>query len=340
MHALVWHGPHNMRVEEVPRPQPGPGEVLVQVKAAGICGSDIHGYTGSSGRRTEGMVMGHEFAGVIAETGPGVQGVSQGQRVAVNPLLYCGECDQCRAGREQTCRKRRTIGVNTGLNGAFSEYIVAPARNVIPLGDDISFEEGTMAEPLGVALRAAAVAEPIKGAPVAILGGGTIGLCTLLACKLRGAEPVFVTDVAPHKLDMISRLGGKPLNSREIDFAAVAKEVTGGQGLRRIIDAVAVSATIQQALPALAPAGVLTLVGLATPQVQFGLYDLVPQERIIKSAYAYSADEYRQAVELINNRQVDVRPLLEERVPLAQAPGMFERMANGGTEAVKVVVEV
>src|SRR4051812_2304854 len=111
MRALVWHGPHSMQIEEVPRPQPGPGEVLVQVKAAGICGSDIHGYTGSSGRRTEGMVMGHEFSGVVAELGPGVSGVSSitpGQRVAVNPLLYCGECDQCRAGREQTCRKRKT----------------------------------------------------------------------------------------------------------------------------------------------------------------------------------------------------------------------------------------
>jgi L-iditol 2-dehydrogenase len=286
------------------------------------------------------MVMGHEFAGVVSELGPGVRGVNQGQRVAVNPLLYCGDCDQCRAGREQTCRKRRTIGVNTGLNGGFSEYIVAPARNVIPLADAVSFEEGTMAEPLGVALRAVAVADPREGAPIAVLGGGTIGLCTLLACKLRGANPVFVTDVSQHKLDVIEQLGGKPINSRDSDFAAVARQVTGGQGFERIIDAVAVSATIQQALPALGPAGTLTLVGLATPQVQFGLYDLVPQERVIRSAYAYSAHEYRQAVELINSRQVDMHPLLEVQVPLEQAPDTFERMANGAIEAVKVVVEV
>lgn len=340
MHALIWHGPNDMRVEEIDRPHPGPGEVLVQVKATGICGSDIHGYTGSSGRRTEGMVMGHEFAGIVAELGVGASGVSLGQRVAVNPLLYCGECDQCRAGREQTCRKRKTIGVNTGLNGAFAEYIVAPARNAIPLGDDISFGEGTMAEPLGVALRAAAVAAPQPGKPVAVLGGGTIGLCTLLACKLRGADPVFVTDVAAHKLEMIARLGGAALNSRDTDLAQVAREATEGKGLDSIIDAVAVSATIQQALPALSPGGVLTLVGLATPRVEFGLYDMVPQERSIRSAYAYSAEEYRRAVELINSREVDVRPLLEENVPLQQAPEMFARMAKGGTEAVKVVVEV
>ncbi|MDQ6693170.1 MAG: alcohol dehydrogenase catalytic domain-containing protein [Chloroflexota bacterium] len=343
MHALIWHGPYDMRVEEVARPQPGPGEVLVQVKAVGICGSDIHGYTGASGRRTEGMVMGHEFAGVISELGPGATGVNLGQRVAVNPLLYCGECDQCRAGREQTCRKRKTIGVNTGLNGGFAEYVVAPARNAIPLADGTTFGEGTMAEPLGVGLRAAAMSDPHPGVPMAVLGGGTIGLCTLLACKLRGAEPVFVTDVAPHKLTMIRRLGGEPLNSREIDFLAAAKEATGGEGFTRIIDAVAISATIQQALPALTPAGTLTLVGLATPQVSIGLYDMVPQERTIKSAYAYSAAEYRQAVELINSREVDVRPMLEEQVSLLDAPGMFKRMSSGGPEtpqAVKVVVEV
>jgi L-iditol 2-dehydrogenase len=340
MRALVWHGASSMTIEEVPTPRPGPGEALVQVKAAGICGSDIHGYTGASGRRTPGMVMGHEFSGVVTEVGPEVQDVREGQRVAVNPLLSCGECDQCRAGREQTCRKRRSIGVNMGLNGGFSEYVVAPARNLVPLADDISFDEGTMAEPLGVALRAAAVAEPREGEPIAVLGGGTIGLCTLLACKLWGADPVFVTDVALHKLDMISRLGGVPINTREVDFAQLAKDATEGLGFERIIDAVAVSATIEQALPALTPAGVLTLVGLATPRVQFGLYDLVPQERVVKSAYAYSAAEYRQAVELINSRQVDVRPLLEARVPLEQAPDTFQRMARGEVEAVKVVVEI
>ena len=126
-----------------------------------------------------------------------------------------------------------------------------------------------------------AVADLQPGAPLAVLGGGTIGLCTLLAARLRGPGPVFVTDVAPHKLEMIKRLGGTPVDTRRDDFAAVAKEATGGVGFERIIDAVAVSATIQQALPALSPAGVLTLVGLATPQVQFGLYDLVPQERML-----------------------------------------------------------
>lgn len=329
-----------MTMAEIDHPAPGPGEVLIAVRAVGICGSDIHGYAGTSGRRTPGMVMGHEFAGVVAAHGPGVSSPPLGTRVAVNPLLTCGECLDCRAGHEQLCRTRRTIGVNTGTNGAFSEYVTAPAHNAIPLAAEISFAEGTMAEPLAVGLRAAAVAEPNPGEPLLVLGGGTIGLCTLLAAQERRVDPVYVTDVAAHKLEMIARLGGHPLDSLSADLPAVARTLTGGRGFARIIDAVAVTGTIRQALPILAPGGVLALVGLATPIVEIGLYDLVPQERVIKSAYAYTADEYRHAVELLNTRQVNVRPLVEARCSLAQAPAMFEAMAQGQIEAVKVVVEV
>jgi threonine dehydrogenase-like Zn-dependent dehydrogenase len=283
--------------------------------------------------------MGHEFAGVVQALGPGVQAPGVGTRVAVNPLIYCGECPDCRAGNEQLCRRRQSIGVNMGLRGAFAEYVTVPARNAIPLADVVSFAEGTMAEPLAVGIRAATVAAPEAGQPIAILGGGTIGLCTLLICRERGAYPVYVTDVAPHKLDMIAQLDGHPLDSRETDLGAVGKDATGGRGWACIIDAVAVSATIRQALPALAPGGVLMLVGLATPTVEVPLYDLVPQERIIKSAYSYSAGEYQHAVELLNTGRVDIHRLIEERCALADAPAMFERMAQGEVEAVKVVVE-
>lgn len=340
MQALLYHGPHTMTVEEIEHPAPGPGEVLIAVRAIGICGSDIHGYTGASGRRTAGMVMGHEFAGEVAALGPGVSGPAVGTRVAVNPLLTCGECPDCRAGQEQLCRVRRTIGVNTGTRGAFSEFVTAPAQNAIPLADGVSYAAGTLAEPLAVGLRAVAVAAPAAGQPIAVLGGGTIGLCTLLACREAGAGPVYVTDVAAHKRAMIARLGGEPLDAGRADLVAVARGATGGRGFPAIIDAVAVSGTIRQALPALAPAGTLVLVGLATPLIEVGLYDLVPQERMIKSAYAYTVAEYRQAVELLNTGQVDAGPLVEARCPLAEAPAMFARLAAGEVEAVKVVVEI
>ena len=340
MQALIWQGPHDMMVTDLERPVPGLGEVLIAVRAAGICGSDIHGYTGASGRRAPGMVMGHEFAGEVVAHGPGVDGPVLGTRVAVNPLLYCGECVDCQAGREQLCRRRTSIGVNLGQRGGFAQWVAVPARNAIPLADGVSFAAGTLAEPLAVGLRATAVADPAAGQPLLVLGGGTIGLCTLLACRERGADPVFVTDVAPHKLTMIARLGGQPHDSRTTDLTALGRAVTDGRGFAAIIDAVAVSGTIRQALPALAPGGLLMLVGLATPTVEVGLYDLVPQERMIKSAYAYSAAEYCQAVEWLNTGRVNVAPLLEAQCSLADAPAMFARLAAGQVDAVKVVVEL
>ncbi|MDQ3930992.1 MAG: alcohol dehydrogenase catalytic domain-containing protein [Chloroflexota bacterium] len=341
MQALVYHGPGEMRHEMVERPPaPGADEVLVRVKAVGICGSDVHGYTGTSGRRTPGMVMGHELAGAIAEVGDEVDGLRPGDRVTVNPLLYCDRCDSCSKGNEQTCRNRRTIGVNMGKMGGFAEYVVAPARNCVPLSDDVSFEEGMMVEPLAVGLHAARIAAPDPGQPMLILGGGCIGLCVLLACLEMDARPIYVTDLVPHKLDMIARMGGNPLDANSINLAAFARAATAGSGFPTIIDAVADSTTIKQAVPALAPGGTLVLVGLARPTIEFALYDLVTQERSFKGSYAFSADEFWEAAEWINSRRVDVRPLLEATCSLAEATSMFDRKAAGEVDAVKIVVEL
>lgn len=341
MQALVYHGPHEMRQEAVERPSaPGADEVILQVKAVGICGSDVHGYTGASGRRAPGMVMGHELAGVVTQVGGAVDSLRPGDRVTVNPLLYCGECDSCLASSEQTCRNRRTIGVNMGRVGGFAEYVAAPARNCAPIAQGVSFEEGMMAEPLAVGLHAARIAAPEAGQPMLVLGGGAIGLCVLLACLEMGAGPVYVTDLVPHKLDMIARLGGNPLDASSVNLAALARATTAGRGFPAIIDAVADSTTIRQAVPALAPGGTLVLVGLARPMPELALYDLVTQERTLRGSYAFSADEFWEAAEWINSSRVDVRPLLEARCSLADAPGMFERRAAGEVDAVKIVVEL
>jgi L-iditol 2-dehydrogenase len=341
MQALVYHGPGEMRAEAVERPPaPGEGEVLLRVKAVGICGSDVHGYTGTSGRRTAGMVMGHELAGLVSEVGQGVEELRQGDRVTVNPLLYCGECEYCVVGKEQTCYNRRTIGVNMGKAGGFAEYVTVPARNCVPIDDGVSFAEGFMAEPLAVGLHAARVAAPTPGQPMLVLGGGAIGLCVLLACVQMGAGPVYVTDLLPHKLEMVARLGGTPLDPTAVDLAQLAREATGGRGFPTIIDAVADSTTIKQAVPALAPGGTLVLLGLARPLVEFALYDLVTQERVMKGSYAFSAAEFREAAAWINSRRVDVRPLLEASCTLAEATAMFDRRATGEIDAVKIVVEL
>ena len=339
MRALVWHGPHDMNLEEIETPQPEQGDALVRVSAVGICGSDLHGYTGASGRRTPGTVMGHELSGVVEQLEGETPAPSmQGQRVAVNPMKTCGTCAYCVAGLEQICPNRLVLGVNMGAQGAFSDYVVVPAANAVPLADETSDAEGAMAEPLAVALRAVNLSELQEGQPALVVGGGTIGLCIVLALRSRGVGPIFVTDRIQHRLDVARTIGAEPL-SAEDDVTGRILAVTNDLGVTSTLDAVGIGPTIKQALQCTRRGGTLVLVGLANPSVDLALYELVPQERVIKGSYAYSPDEYREAVRLINERVVDVRPLLEGTVSLENATSAFEALSSGKDESVKVIVE-
>ena len=187
-----------MVVADVNRPVPGPDEALIAVRAAGICGSDIHGYTGASGRRTPGMVMGHEFAGEVVALGPGVGG-GGGHTCGREPAALLWRMPRLPRRARTTLSAAHEHRGQPGQRGGFAEWVTVRARNAIPLADSVSFAAGTLAEPLAVGVRATAVARPQAGQPLLVLGGGTIGLCTLLACRACGADPVLVTDVAPHK---------------------------------------------------------------------------------------------------------------------------------------------
>jgi L-iditol 2-dehydrogenase len=337
MRALVWHGPHDLRLEEVAEPRTESGEALVKVSAVGICGSDIHGYSGASGRRAPGTVMGHELSGTIERAdGPGAP--AAGRRVAVNPLTTDGDCPYCRQGLPHLCPNRRVLGVNMGSEGGFADYVAVPTENLVPLAEGVSDEEGAMAEPLAVAVRAVDLSGLQAGEPALILGAGTIGLCVLLVCRSRGVDPVFITDRVPHRLEVAKTLGGEALDAEE-DVTGRVLDATDGLGTSCNLDAVGIGPTIKQGLQATRRGGKLVLVGLANPQVDLALYELVPQERVIVGSYAYTPSEYRESVRLINERVVDVRPLIERTVPLEEAPDAFEALATGRDPSVKVMVE-
>ncbi len=337
MRALVWHGPHDLKLEEIQAPRAGAGEALVKVSAVGICGSDIHGYSGASGRRTPGTVMGHELSGTVEEA-DGAASQRTGQRVAVNPLTPDGTCAYCQQGMPHLCPNRRVLGVNMGAAGAFAEYVVIGADNLIPLADGISDAEGAMAEPLAVAVRAVNISGLQAGEPTLILGAGTIGLCVLLVCRSRGIGPVFMSERIPHRIEMARSLGAEALSADD-DITGRVLAASGGLGVSCSLDAVGAGPTIRQGLMATRRAGKLVLVGLAQPSVDLALYELVPQERVITGSYAYRPEEYREAVRLINERAVDVRPLLERTVSLDDAPDAFEALATGEDPSVKVMVE-
>ena len=207
MRALLFEGPHRLDVVDLPEPKPGPGEVKLRVEACGICGSDVHGYTGESGRRSAGQVMGHEFAGEIVELGPGVESWSVGTRVAAYNIIGCGRCRFCDSGNEQCCPDRKVIGVNTGKVGAFAEYVCVPARNLAVLSPSVSFPTALLNEPLAVSYHALQHV-PKDATSLVIVGGGTIGQCLAAVSRVLGRfNQTIVMEPIEEKRRMAERTG-------------------------------------------------------------------------------------------------------------------------------------
>src|SRR5919202_2750316 len=222
MKALVYEGAWQMPLREMERPEPGPEDVIVQVRAAGICGSDVHGFMGATGRRKPPIVMGHEFTGTVTATGEQVTRFRVGDRVVVQPLLTCGVCENCRAGLPNICLNRSGLGMN--LNGAYAEAVRVPQQMVYALPDEMSWEQGAMVEPLAVALHAVNLTPFSLMDTVVIIGAGTIGLLTLLAAQRKGAGKIILTDLNAHRLEIARQLGADlVVNVKEQDPVSAVK---------------------------------------------------------------------------------------------------------------------
>jgi L-iditol 2-dehydrogenase len=334
--ALVFEGPGRMPLRDRSDPAPGPGEVVVQVRASGICGSDVHGYTGHTGRRTPGVVMGHEAAGVVTRVGPDVGGVQVGDRVALRSILACGTCDQCLAGRANTCRNRRGLGM--AMDGAYAELVVVPEALAVSIPDSVSFTAGALVEPLAVALHA--VRATLAGSPerILIVGAGTIGLLVLLALRAEGARRVVVTDRSAHHLDAASRAGADTtvLVSTDDPMPAILEATDGGADVA--VDAVGIAAAVRQALVAVRPGGRVVCIGNSDPTVELPLQDLVSREVAIEGSYGFTT-EFEGAIDLIAAGRLDPVPLVEHVAPLADGERLFQELASGRLDALKVLLE-
>lgn len=347
MKALIYQGPMRLAIETVEDPTPGPGEAVIQIRAAGVCGSDVHAIGGSTGRRAPGMILGHEGAGEVLAVGPTTGGRSPvagdgaplrpGERVAIQPVIFCGHCAFCEAGQTQLCPERRIIGVNLPAQGVFADFLRVPTKNVYHLAPPVSDEAGALVEPLAVGLHAARLAQIGRDQAVLVTGAGTIGLCTLLCCRFLGAGRIFVTDPLPHKRDLAGRLGGHPIDTAGDVVAAVQGE-TGGMGADVAIDAVGSAESIRASLAAVQPDSDVVQVGMHERQPAIHLYDLVTQERRLLGSYAYSDSDFRDAIGLVNEGRVDITPLIEGRVPLGEAVEAILALCRGESNAVKVVV--
>ena len=340
MKALVLEEYNRFAFKEVPDPHPGPGAVLIAVKACGICGSDVHGMDGSTGRRQPPIIMGHEAAGVIKEVGADVEGWKPGQRVTFDSTIYCGTCWHCRRGEINLCDDRRVLGVSCDeyrQDGAFAEYVAVPARILYALPDGVDFPRATLVEALSIAVHG------VRRIPVElndcalVVGAGTIGLLAVQVLKAFGCNPVIAVDLDKGKLEWARRLGADvAINSGDQD---VVREVHkyASRGADVAVEAVGVAASIQDAIAALRKGGHLTLIGNLAPSVEFPLQSVVTREIGVNGSCA-SSGEYPTCLELIGRGAVDVDAMISATAPLAEGATWFQRLYRGKSGLMKVVL--
>jgi L-iditol 2-dehydrogenase len=343
MKALLLTAPSQLELVDFPTPQPAADEVLVRVRACGICGSDIHGWDGSSGRRRPPLIMGHEAAGEIAALGPGVAGWRVGERVTFDSTISCGQCAYCRDGKINLCESRRVLGVAPAeyrQHGAFAEYVALPARILYRLPDGLTFAQAAMVEPVAVAIHAVQRVRVAPADTAVVVGSGMIGLLVVQALRWAGARRVIAVDLEPQRLALARELGATDtLQSDTCDVPAEIIRLTGGQGADLAFEVVGVSVTLQLAIGCLRRGGSAVLVGNLAPKTDFPLQAVVTRELTLYGTCS-SAGEYPLCLDLISRGAIRVNPMMSAVAPLADGAAWFQRLsAKGGGQYMKVILQ-
>lgn len=323
------------------QPAAGPGEVLIDVVATGICGSDIHGYTGENGRRVPGQVMGHETVGRISAIGADTDsfGFTVGQPVTFNPLISCNACEACRAGQQQHCPERTVIGVNPAIISAFAEQVAVPADNVVALSAGIPIIYGALIEPLAVAFHAVRRARIRAGQKVLVIGGGPIGQSVILAALQEGAAQVLVSEMDPARRALCERLGATALDPTAAPLEQQVRTVFGSLA-DTTVDAVGIKPTISGALEATKFGGVVSLVGMGSPELVFNAYRVSTEEREIVGSFCYNNQDFRDAAAWVDQGSPVLAELISREVSMEDADAAFAGLAAADGTAGKVLVRL
>jgi L-iditol 2-dehydrogenase len=343
MKAMMLTGIRRIELREVPDPVlKGPDDVKIRLKVLGICGSDIHYYQqGNIGSQIVNypFTVGHECAGIVSETGPAVTDILKGDIVAVDPAIWCGNCDQCISGRQHTCRNLKFLGCPGQAEGALSEFIVMPAKCCYPVPGILGPDHGALSEPLAIGVYSVKRAGEVKGSRIGILGFGPIGMSIMLVAKSMGAESVYVTDKINHRLTTASKEGadwtGNPLNDNIIGELSKIEP----SGLDFVFECCGQQEAISQAVELLKPGGQLIVVGIPEFKNWKLSADLTRRKEISIRFIRRQVDCVATALAMMDNRQINTNNMITHRFPFERTKEAFDLVAGYHDGVMKAMID-
>ena len=338
--ACVLTALKTMEFRDVPVPEPAKGEILMKLEAVGICGSDVHYY--SHGRIGDFVVdfpfiLGHECAGTVVALGEGVTGLHVGDRVALEPGVPCGKCEQCRGGRYNLCPDVKFFATPP-YDGCLMNYVTFPAEFAFKLPDNVSSVEGALIEPLAIGINAAMTGGVKLGDTVLIFGAGCIGLVTLLAAKACGAAKVIIADLLPNRLAVAEKLGGIAINSKEKDVVAEVMRLTGGKGAQVVLDCAGFSKTVADSMRAAAIAGKIVVVGLGETELNNLPFNLLSVHELTMTSIFRYRNIYPIAINAVAAGSIDISGIISDRFTFDQTPEAYKAVSERASEVVKGVI--
>lgn len=346
MKAGVVHGKEDIRYEDIAKPEPGKGQVLIKVKYTGICGSDVPRVNGDACHFFP-NVLGHEFSGTVESIGEGVKSVKAGDKVAGVPLVPCMQCEDCQKGNYSLCKHYSFIGSREF--GSFAEYVVVPEKNAVPFEDEVSFEQGAFFEPATVALHGLQRVDYKGGKTVAVLGGGTIGLLTMQWAKIFGAKKVVVFDIVEERLELAKRLGAdEGINTLGQDFMEQAKAMTDGRGFDYVYETAGNTITMKMAFSLAANKAGVCFIGTPTKEMTFTVDEWENMNRkefhLTGSWMSYSAPfpgrEWELTAHYFKTGQLKFdNSFIYKTIPLSQIAEAFELFKIPGKVKGKILID-
>ncbi len=339
MKALRFIAEKTLEITTMPEPVLEGEDVLVRVRGCGVCGSDVHGWLGLTGRRIPPMTMGHEFAGEIAECGKDVQGYRRGDLVAVQPINFCGSCAPCRQGLTNMCTNKRFFGV-LDEDGAMAEYVAVPQKLLYRLPDGFDCRVAAMAEPYAVAFGSVAKAGDVEGKTVLIIGAGMIGQCILQNVLLRKPGAVIVSDLSESRLKIAKELGANhTVNTKKDDFFKALQDLTDESMIDICFEAVGIEATANQSIKCLKVGGKAIWVGMSQKEMTINMQDIVCSARTVLGSFNYTHAEFGCVVDLLVQGRLDYSTLLSKIVALNDAPAAFKALHERPGDYLKIVID-